>query len=103
MNFSSLDEVPPVVDELAEFCRRPLPRLLVLSFLIALIPLPRIFYTGNAGEPALAIIAPILLLLSSSLVCVSYFLLRGIIWPLQKMSRLFARRYVSVSVICIKY
>jgi len=94
-----------VLQELSTFCGSTLPRLLVPIFLTALLPLPETMYTGNGGEPMLAILAPLLLVVSSGLVFVGYWVLLLLIWPLKRVSMIISRRYEILSIseeTCIK-
>ncbi|KAH8113449.1 PGAP1-domain-containing protein [Phellopilus nigrolimitatus] len=52
-----------------------LPRAMILFFIISLLPLPSWLWLGNSGEPIFAPIAPLILLLSSGLVILSWNLL----------------------------
>ena len=67
--------VPDVMDALSTFARKRLIKLIVASYVISFLPLPSSFWLGNQGEPLLAPIAPLLLLTSAGLVCVSWWLI----------------------------
>ncbi|KAL0577563.1 GPI inositol deacylase [Marasmius crinis-equi] len=84
--------IPSVSRSLETFGRRTYPKLLIASFVISFIPLPEEYYLGNAGTYVFAPIAPILLTMATGLVCVSWALLNVLMWPMEKIGRLFASR-----------
>ncbi|KAJ7129279.1 PGAP1-like protein-domain-containing protein [Mycena epipterygia] len=91
--------VPTVQQSLAMFTGKPLRRLLLCSAVLSVVPLPEKFYLGNRGEPLFSAIAPLLLLISSGFVCVSWWVLQSLIWPLGKLGRGgFRRRREDTSV-----
>ena len=66
----------PTLDQaLSTFIKSLLPRLVLISFLIAVLPLPTPAYLGLSGEPFLSFLAPILVLLSTGLVVITFWLL----------------------------
>ncbi|KIK67657.1 hypothetical protein GYMLUDRAFT_215793 [Collybiopsis luxurians FD-317 M1] len=107
----SIPSVPPVDRSLRDFGQRKLPRLLLASFVVSLFPLPEQFFLGTGGDWLLALIAPLLLMIASGLVCVSWALLVLLMWPIGKISHMFsakrreeitsARRSTVVSMIFI--
>ncbi|KAJ7213710.1 PGAP1-like protein-domain-containing protein [Mycena haematopus] len=91
--------VPTVEQSLASFTGKPLQRLLLCSVVLSVVPLPETFYLGNRGEPLFSAIAPLLLLISTGFVCVSWWVLQALIWPLGKLGRIgFRRRREETSV-----
>ncbi|KAJ6539751.1 PGAP1-like protein-domain-containing protein [Mycena capillaripes] len=91
--------VPSVEESLAMFTGKPLRRLLLCSIVLSVVPLPEKFYLGNRGEPLFSAIAPLLLLISTGFVCVSWWMLQVFIWPLGKFGRVgFRRRREETSV-----
>ncbi|KAF5393191.1 hypothetical protein D9757_001207 [Collybiopsis confluens] len=84
--------VPPVTRSLREFGQRRLPRLLLASLLIALLPLSEQFFLGNGGNWIYAPMAPLLLLIASGLVCASWGLLLLLMWPVGKIGNIFSAR-----------
>ncbi|KAG6845440.1 hypothetical protein H0H87_009348 [Tephrocybe sp. NHM501043] len=62
--------MPSVGDSLKYYSRHTLKRLLLASFVVALLPLPVKLYLGTGGDVHFAVIAPLLLLIASGLVCV---------------------------------
>ncbi|KAJ6616258.1 PGAP1-like protein-domain-containing protein [Mycena sp. CBHHK59/15] len=84
--------VPTVTQSLSMFTGKPLRRLFMTSLVFSMLPLPEKYYLGNRGEPVLSVIAPLLLLISSGFVCVSWWILQALIWPLGKLGRLSSRR-----------
>ncbi|KAF7302057.1 GPI inositol-deacylase [Mycena indigotica] len=87
--------VPTLEDSISIFLRKPLRRLLLLSALVSLCPLPEAFYLGNRGEPYFTAVAPLLVLISTGFVCTTWYLLRLLLWPLSKLGRL-GRRDTTV-------
>lgn len=85
----ALGTVPRVIDSLAKFLRARLPYLLGASYFISLIPLPAHLWLGNRGEPLLAPLAPLMLLVATGLVSVSWWLVLLLKLPLHYVSRIF--------------
>jgi GPI inositol-deacylase len=69
---------------LANLGTETLPKLLVFSFIISFVPLPENYYLGNRGEPMFAPLAPFLLLLATGIVCLSWWVLQVLMWPIRK-------------------
>ncbi|KAJ7724850.1 PGAP1-like protein-domain-containing protein [Mycena metata] len=91
--------LPSVEESLALFTGKPLRRLLFFSVLLSAVPLPERFYLGNRGEWLFCAIAPLLLLVATGFVCVSWWVLQALIWPLGKIGRVgFRRRREDTSV-----
>ncbi|KAJ7639288.1 PGAP1-like protein-domain-containing protein [Roridomyces roridus] len=91
--------VPSVEQSIKLLVGRTMQRLVIASVGLSLVPLPEQFYLGNGGEPIFSVIAPLLLLISSGFVCVSWWLLRVLMWPLGKLGRGgFRRRREETSV-----
>ncbi|KAF7355691.1 GPI inositol-deacylase [Mycena sanguinolenta] len=90
-------QVPTVEQSLASFTGKPLQGLLLCSIVLSAVPLPESFYLGNRGQPLFSIIAPLLLLISTGFVCLSWWMLQALIWPLGKLGR-FRRRREETSV-----
>jgi len=66
----------PTLDQaLSTFIKSILPRLILISFLAAVTPLPTSAYLGLSGEPFFSFLAPILVLLSTGLVVITSWLL----------------------------
>ncbi|KAJ7068697.1 PGAP1-like protein-domain-containing protein [Mycena amicta] len=90
--------VPTVEESISAFLGKPLRSLLLFSVLLSVVPLPESYYLGNRGEPHFALIAPLLLLISTGLVCSMWYLLRALLWPLSKLGRAGRRRREDISV-----
>ena len=82
-----------VSESLDTFTRTTLPRLLGAAVVISLLPLPRDYVLGNAGEAIFALHAPLVLLIATGLVSMSWCALCIAIWPLHK-ARCVLVRYV---------
>ncbi|KAJ7368736.1 PGAP1-like protein-domain-containing protein [Mycena albidolilacea] len=92
--------IPTVPESLASFTGKPLRRLLLCSVALSVVPLPENFYLGNRGEPLFFAIAPLLLLISTGFVCLSWWVLQALIWPLGRLGRTgFRRRREETSVL----
>ncbi|KAI0355362.1 GPI-inositol-deacylase [Trametes cingulata] len=83
--------VPDVNSSLEFFARRRLPWLVPLSYFISLLPLRVGLWLGNGGSPAFAPLATILLPIAFGLVCVMWWLLLVLLWPLRLILKRFAR------------
>ncbi|KAJ4479140.1 PGAP1-like protein-domain-containing protein [Lentinula aciculospora] len=88
----SIPCVPPVSRSLREFAERKLLKFMLASYLLSLLPLPDYLFLGMKGEWLYAPIAPLLLLIASGLVCLSWMLLVALMWPVGKISHLFSAR-----------
>ncbi|KAI0638526.1 GPI-inositol-deacylase [Trametes polyzona] len=84
--------VPDVRTSLEFFARKRLPWLVIASYFVSLLPLRVGLWLGNRGAPAFAPLAMILLPVSFGLVCVMWWLLRILLWPLQAVLKRFTRR-----------
>jgi glycosylphosphatidylinositol deacylase len=71
-----------------------LPKLLLAFFLISFVPLPKQYYLGGGGDPVFSPLAPILLLVATGLVCVSWWLLSVLMWPMGLIEAVLVGRYV---------
>ncbi|KAH9047006.1 PGAP1-like protein-domain-containing protein [Lactarius deliciosus] len=104
MLFSALGEyergapTPSVSDSLSVFTRVTLPRLLGATFAISLLPLPRDYALGNGGEIVFAPLAPLVLLIATGLVTVSWWVLCITMWPIRKAGRVLARRKADAGI-----
>jgi GPI inositol-deacylase len=83
--------MPSVSETLSLFIRGTLPRLLGVSFILSLLPLPHDYVLGNGGEVVFALLTPLILLLTTGLVVVSWWAISIIMIPIQILGRNFAR------------
>ncbi|KAG1756758.1 PGAP1-like protein-domain-containing protein [Suillus paluster] len=93
---SGKGSMPSVHQSLAVFICRPMPKLLAASFVVALLPLSPDYYLGTRGEPFLGLLAPVLLVVATGLVSVSWWCILLLMWPLRLLTRLLPanrRRY----------
>ncbi|KAG1891025.1 PGAP1-like protein-domain-containing protein [Suillus subluteus] len=88
-----------VSQSLVAFICRLLPKLLAASFVVALLPLSPDYYLGTRGEPFLGFLAPVLLVVATGLVCVSWWL----ILLLMRHDDLAMPRSTVVSLISISF
>ncbi|KAK7470270.1 GPI inositol deacylase [Stygiomarasmius scandens] len=84
--------VPSPQQSLNTFCRKTIPKLLLASYVTALVPFPPEYFIGTSGNLALALLAPFFILLATGLVCTSWLVLVILMWPIAKISSLFIGR-----------
>ena len=70
--------------------------MVIGSYFVSLLPLPVRLWLGNGGNHYFAPLAMILLPITFGLVCMMWWLLRILLWPLQYVLRLSDRYVVSV-------
>ena len=80
-----------VPESLSRSTRGTLPRLLVATFVLSLLPLPKDYLLGNGGEVIFAPHAPVFLLIATGLLVLSWWILRLLMWPIHKSKRILAR------------
>lgn len=90
---------PTVKQSLTTYSQTTFPKLLFASLLIAALPIPAEYYLGTNGEILFAPIAPILLLIASGLVCISWWILVALMWPIGKLGALIFRRSIPYRII----
>jgi len=83
--------VPSVPEALSLFVRGILSRLLGVSFVVSLLPLPRDYVLGNSGEVFFALLTPLILLLVTGLVIVSWWAIGMVMFPIRILVRNLAR------------
>jgi len=79
--------VPGVAETLSLFVRGILSRLLGVSLVVSLLPLPRDYVLGNSGEVFFALLTPLILLLVTGLVIVSWWAICMIMFPIRTLAR----------------
>ncbi|TBU33000.1 PGAP1-domain-containing protein [Dichomitus squalens] len=84
--------IPDVRSSLDFFARKRLPYLVIASYFISFIPLRVGIWLGNGGSPHFASLATLLLPITFGLVCVMWWLLLILLWPLQRVLKIFGRR-----------
>lgn len=91
--------MPSVQESLAHYCRFLFRYFVPASLLFSVIPLSEALYLGNNGNVLFAPIAPLILLIASGFVCVSWWILAGLLSVIGRTSSfLFGR-----SVFCGSY
>ena len=89
--------MPSVQESFAYYCRFLFRYFLPASLLFSVIPLSEALYLGNNGNVLFAPIAPLILLIASGLVCVSWWILAGLLSMTGQASRfLFGRSVLFV-------
>lgn len=83
--------VPSVSETLSLFVRRILSWLLGVSFVVSLLPLPRDYVLGNSGEVFFALLTPLIILLVTGLVVVSWWAICIVMLPIRLLARNLAR------------
>jgi hypothetical protein len=58
-----------------------------VAFVISLLPLPQDYVLGNEGEIVFALLTPLILLLSTGLVIISWWIIRIIMLPIRILGR----------------
>lgn len=86
--FEGGNSMPDVQQSLSSFVRWRLPWLLLLCFTFSFIPFRAHVWLGNEGEPMLAILAPLMLLVATGLVIVSWWVLSSLSWSLTRLHRM---------------
>ena len=61
------------------------------TFFISLLPLPKEYVLGNGGEVFFAPLAPLVLLIATGFVTISWFALCMLMWPIRKARHVLAR------------
>ena len=77
-----------VPQSLTMFISSAFTKLLIVSFMVACLPLPTNYYLGTRGEPLLAPIAPVILFIVTGLVSVSWWILTIFMWLVGHIGRL---------------
>ncbi|KAI9459683.1 PGAP1-like protein-domain-containing protein [Lactarius psammicola] len=90
--------MPSVSESLSIFTRETLPRLLGATLVISLLPLPKDYVLGNEGEVAFAPLTPLVLLIATGLVTVSWWVLCIVMWPIRKAGRVLTRRKADAGI-----
>jgi glycosylphosphatidylinositol deacylase len=79
--------MPSVSETLSLFIRETLPRLLGVACVVSLLPLPQDYVLGNGGEVVFALLAPVIILLTTGLITVSWWVICIIMLPIRKLGR----------------
>ncbi|KAF8262780.1 PGAP1-like protein-domain-containing protein [Lactarius quietus] len=90
--------MPSVSDSLAMFTRGTLPRFLIATTVVSILPLPKDCVLGNGGEVFFALHAPLVLLISTGLVVISWWLLRIFMYPIRKAGRVLTRTKADAGI-----
>jgi GPI inositol-deacylase len=90
--------MPSMQESLACYGRFLLPYFLPASLVFSVIPFSETLYLGNNGNFLLAPIAPLILLIASGLVCVSWWILAGLLSITGRVNRLLFGRSVFVDL-----
>ena len=83
--------MPSIQESLTLYCRFLLRYFVPASLLFSVIPLSEALYLGNIGTILFTPIAPLILLIASGLVCVSWWILAGLLSILGRATFLFER------------
>ncbi|KAI0751124.1 PGAP1-domain-containing protein [Daedaleopsis nitida] len=84
--------IPDTKSSLDHFARRRLPWLSIASYFVSLLPLRPGLWLGNEGNPYYGPLAMILLPVAFGLVCVMWWLLVILLWPIQRVLGFLGRR-----------
>lgn len=83
--------MPSVSEAHSQFVRETLPRLLGYSFAVSLLPLSQDYILGNSGEVLFALLTPLILLLVTGLVIVSWWAICIVMIPIRVLAGNLAR------------
>lgn len=88
-----------VPDSLGVFVRRRMPGLMVVAGVVAMLPLGPDYYLGIGNELGMlrAVLAVLVVGVAVGLVCVSWWLLVALLWPLRLLRRGFTQRYCTTT------
>lgn len=86
-----LAPIPDVRSSLSYFARRRLPWMMLLSYFVSLLPLRVGLWLGNRGNAAFAPFSALILPIAFGLVCVMWWLLLVLMWPLRVVLKRFGR------------
>jgi glycosylphosphatidylinositol deacylase len=93
---ANIAPMPSVQESFACYCRLLFRYFLPASLLFSVIPLSEALYLGNNGNVLFAPIAPFILLIASGLVCVSWWILAGLLSMIGRASSFLFGRSVFV-------
>ena len=89
--------MPSVQESLASYSGFLLRYFLPASLLFSVIPFSESLYLGNNGNFLFAPIAPLILLIASGLVCVSWWILASLLLIIGRASMLLGRSVVDLT------
>lgn len=92
----NIASMPSVQESLTLYCRFLFSYFVPASLLFSVIPLSETLYLGNNGNVLFAPIAPLILLIASGLVCVSWWILAGLLTIIERASSFLFKRSVFV-------
>ena len=93
---ANIASMPSVQESLACYSGFLFRYFVPASLLFSVIPLSEALYLGNNGNVLFAPIAPLILLIASGLVCVSWWILAGLLWMIGRASSFLFGRSVLV-------
>lgn len=97
---ANIAPMPSVQESFACYCRFLFRYFVPASLLFSIIPLSEALYLGNNGNVLFAPIAPLILLIASGLVCVSWWILAGLLSMIGRASFLFGRSvFVAMNIL----
>lgn len=83
--------VSSVPDSLSRFAGNHFRKLVLACFLVSFAPLPESYYLGTRGQPVFAPISVLLITLACGLVCMSWWVLVALMWPIGKLAEALSR------------
>ena len=89
--------IPDVKSSLDWFARERLPYLVIASYFTSLLPFRVGAWLGNGGSHHFAPLAMILLPIAFGLVCTMWWLLLLLLWPTQRVLKMFRRCDIYLS------
>jgi GPI inositol-deacylase len=88
---ASVDAFPHVAESLSRYVTQTMAPLAGALLLASCVPLDAGYFLGNAGEVALAPLAPLVLFVASGCVVLSWGILRGVMWGILNAASIFGR------------
>ncbi|KAH6914791.1 GPI inositol-deacylase [Coprinopsis sp. MPI-PUGE-AT-0042] len=87
-SWDSNGRIAPVKLALERFTTKLLPRLMGVTLLLSFVPFSKTRYLGTGGEPWFSAIAPLILVISTGLVILMWWILSGLLAALRKLASL---------------
>ncbi|EIW76288.1 PGAP1-domain-containing protein [Coniophora puteana RWD-64-598 SS2] len=79
--------ISSVQEKFGLFVKGMLPKVLLASFVLALVPLPSSLYLGTRGEPLFAPLAPLIVMTATGAVIISWWMLSLVLMPIRWVRR----------------
>ncbi|TFK25932.1 GPI-inositol-deacylase [Coprinopsis marcescibilis] len=100
--FYSLDShghIEPVSTALERFTTGLLPRLVLSSFFFSFVPLPASLFLGNDGHGWFSVVAPLIMVISTGLVILMWWILSVVVYLLPKVFCIGKQRKIDTTMV----